>query len=51
MSSSFADELFGKLILELGEDYFFKKIQFKNISYNNKIILNRAISQRSIQEK
>lgn len=46
MTSSFADELFGKLGVELGKEIYIKS-KFINISEENKIVLQRAVAQRS----
>ena len=45
MSSSFADEVFGKIIEEKGKK-FISKIRMKNISEVNKNLIQRAIVQR-----
>ena len=47
MSSSFADELLGKLKVTLGEKDFFNKAKFKNLSPINTTIVERAINQRT----
>lgn len=47
LSSSFADELFGKMKIILGESVFLNTVRFKNITDDNRIILERAISQRT----
>lgn len=46
MSSSFADELFGKLALKIGKNEFEKKVVFKNLSETNDFVVKRAIYQR-----
>lgn len=46
VTSSFADELFGKLYNILGKDIFFQKIRIKNLSSTSKFIVNRAIVMR-----
>ena len=45
MSSSFADEVFGKIIEEKGRK-FLSKIRIKNLSEVNKNLIQRAIAQR-----
>lgn len=45
LASSFADEVFGKIRLELGYDEF-KRFHFKNLSQINKTIIEKAISER-----
>ena len=45
MSSSFADEVFGKIIEEKGKE-FLSKIIIKNLSEINKNLIRRAIAQR-----
>ena len=45
-SSGFADEAFGKLFVELGDDEFTEKIQFANLSEFNFQIIDAAMLQR-----
>ena len=47
MSSSFADELFGKMKILLGEDSFWRIVRFINIGETNRTILERAVHQRT----
>lgn len=49
MSSSFADEAFAKLRIELGEERFHKKIQFKQIQPINHQIISRSMRQRAMK--
>lgn len=49
MSSSYADELFGKLLILLGPEVFTSTIHVRNLSPANKTILSRAIGQRMLQ--
>jgi len=46
MSSSFADELFGKLAVSLGVDDYKKKIRISGISSLNSNIVNMAVCER-----
>lgn len=46
MSSSFADEAFGKLASELGVKVFQSRINMTHLSLINKLIVERAIRQR-----
>jgi hypothetical protein len=46
VSSSFADEVFGKLFLELGPVDFSAKLQFMNIDPTVKLLIDKAIMQR-----
>ena len=46
MSSSFADELFGKLCLTLGEEKFSRKIELRSANTVIRQIIDRAIRQR-----
>lgn len=49
MSSSFADELLGKLLAEFGLVNFTQIFSLKNITKQNKIIINRSVQQRMAQ--
>lgn len=49
LSSSFSDELIGKLIVELGFIFFVQAITLKNITDVNVSIVNRSIGQRMAQ--
>jgi hypothetical protein len=46
VSSSFADEVLGKLFLELGPVTFVQKFEFRNIASTVQQLLDRAITQR-----
>lgn len=46
MSSSFADEVFGKLFKDIGPMSFMQRIHFKNIAQTCNLLIDRAISQR-----
>jgi len=46
VSSSFADEAFGKLFLEMGPIAFGQRFQFQNLSDLVRQLIDRAISQR-----
>jgi anti-sigma regulatory factor (Ser/Thr protein kinase) len=46
VSSSFADEVFGKLFLELGALDFMKRCTFKSVDQTVKRLIDRAIAQR-----
>jgi len=47
VSSSFADEVFGKLFVEMGPLLFMQKFEFINISQTVKSLIDRAITLRS----
>jgi anti-sigma regulatory factor (Ser/Thr protein kinase) len=47
VSSSFADEAFGKLFVELGPLAFMQRIQFRNVEPTVRSLIDRAISQRA----
>lgn len=47
VSSSFADEVFGKLFIELGPLGFMQRFEFRNIVQTVRQLIDRAISQRS----
>ena len=49
LSSSFADELIGKIILEKGF-YYTTAFRIKNLSPSNSAILNRSVEQRMAQK-
>lgn len=49
ISSSFADELVGKIIAEKGFVYFAKAFRIANLSEYNTTILNRSVGQRMAQ--
>ena len=49
ISSSFADELFGKLFLELGSVDFSRIIKFENMNPTCKSIIDHAVAQRVSQ--
>ena len=46
ISSSFADEVFGKLFVKLGPLEFMQRIRFKNMEYTVRMLIDKAISQR-----
>jgi anti-sigma regulatory factor (Ser/Thr protein kinase) len=46
ISSSFADEVFGKLFLDLGPLDFSTKLEFKNLDQTVKLLIDKAIIQR-----
>lgn len=46
MSSSFADEAFGKLFLEAGPVKFMQRFEFVNVMATAQQLINRAIAQR-----
>lgn len=46
VSSSFADEVFGKLFVKLGPLEFMQRIRFKNVEQTVRMLIDRAISQR-----
>lgn len=46
VSSSFADEVFGKLFVELGPTYFMQRIEFQNVPTTVRQLIDKAISQR-----
>ncbi|MCY4047530.1 MAG: DUF4325 domain-containing protein [Candidatus Dadabacteria bacterium] len=47
ISSSFADEVFGRLFYDLGAVQFMHRIRFRNITPNNALLIDRAIAQRA----
>ena len=47
ISSSFADEVFGKLFIEMGPITFMQKFEFINTASTVKSLIDRAITQRS----
>lgn len=47
ISSSFADEVFGRLFVDLGPIEFMRRILFTNIDENIKGLIDRAIMQRT----
>jgi anti-sigma regulatory factor (Ser/Thr protein kinase) len=46
ISSSFADEVFGKLCLEIGEKEFSNRVEFSNLTPLIKLLISRAVAQR-----
>lgn len=50
LSSSFADELVGKIILEKGFYFYTTAFKIKNLSPSNASILNRSVEQRMAQK-
>jgi hypothetical protein len=51
VSSSFADEVFGKLFMELGPITFMQAFQFKNVEPTVKKLVDKAIAQRMAEGK
>lgn len=49
ISSSFADELFGKIISQYGILFFMKKFDIINLTSSNNSVINRSIMQRMAQ--
>jgi len=49
ISSSFADEVFGMLFVELGPMTFMRKIVFQNVSPTVNGLIDRAITLRAQQ--
>lgn len=47
VSSSFADEVFGKLFVKMGALQFMQRLRFKNVAPTVQAIIDRAIAQRS----
>lgn len=50
VSSSFADELIGKIIAENGFVYFMRYFELRNISPFNISVINRSVEQRVAQK-
>jgi hypothetical protein len=46
VSSSFADEVFGKLFLELGPVTFAQRFEFRNLPSIVRQLMDKAIAQR-----
>lgn len=46
VSSSFADEVFGKLFVELGPITFMQRIEFRNVPTTVRQLIDKAIAQR-----
>lgn len=49
ISSSYADELIGKLVAEIGFVQFCKRVSIENIAAFNVPIINRSVGQRMAQ--
>jgi len=47
ISSSFADEVFGKLFLEMGPILFMQRFSFHNVPGTIRLLIDKAISQRA----
>jgi hypothetical protein len=47
VSSSFADEVFGKLIVELGAMTFMQRFELKNVHSMVRALVDKAIAQRT----
>ena len=50
MSSRFADEVFGKLAMELGAEEYERKVSIINATRINIMLIERAIEQRLGQQ-
>lgn len=50
VSSSFADELIGKIVAERGFMYFMHYFEMKNVSSFNMGVINRSVEQRMAQK-
>jgi len=50
ISSSFADEVFGRLFVTLGPLSFMSRFEFTAIDSTLRILIDRAISQRSVTD-
>lgn len=50
ISSSFADEVFGRLFIELGPMSFMGRLEFVSLNDTVKLLVDRAISQRAITD-
>jgi len=46
VSSSFADEVFGKLFVKLGPLEFMQRVRFKNVENTVRLLVDKAITQR-----
>jgi hypothetical protein len=51
VSSSFADEVFGKLFLDLGPLNFSTKLEFTNVDATVKLLIDKAIVQRMTAQR
>lgn len=51
VSSSFADEVFGKLFVSLGPLLFSRSLEFRNISPTVQALIDKAIIQRASSER
>jgi len=51
VSSSFADEVFGKLFVELGPVNFSSKIELKDVDHIVRLLIDKAIMQRMADRK
>jgi hypothetical protein len=51
VSSSFADEVFGKLFLELGPLSFSSKLEFLNLDATVRLLIDKAIMQRMTAQR
>ena len=49
VSSSYADELVGKIIGKYGFSFFLDHFAIKNLTATNTMILNRSVQQRMAQ--
>lgn len=50
VSSSFADEVFGRLFVELGPLTFMQRLEFVSIDDTVRVLVDRAISQRAVTD-
>lgn len=50
VSSSFADEVFGRLFIELGPLTFMSRLEFVSIDSTVRLLVDRAISQRAVTD-
>ena len=48
ISSSYADELLGKLVEKYGISYILSRMRLKNMSHEIMMIINRSMAQRMI---
>jgi hypothetical protein len=51
VSSSFADEVFGKLFLDLGPLNFSTRLEFTNVDATVKLLIDKAILQRMAAQR
>jgi hypothetical protein len=46
ISSSFADEALAKIVVELGQSAFAKRVAFRNVDHTVRMLIDKAIAQR-----